>query len=552
MLTVDHFEIIRRKVLLDGESQREVARELGHSRKTVAKALAHPTPPGYRGSKARKSPVMDPVRSIIEAWLEADKTAPPKQRHTAARIFERLRDEHQFKGSESTVRRFVAGLKTQQPKEAYMPLAFDPGEEGQVDWGEAKVIQNGIEGTVQLFCVRLAHSKASFVYPYERATMEAFLDGHVRALAFFGGVPRRLAYDNLKSAVVYVGKGRHRQLNEHFKQLRSHYLFETRFCNVASGNEKGDVENQVKRSQRTYLTPVPQVTSMVELAEKLEGDCRRDLEKVDDRQTQSRGQLLERERTAFVPLPPVAFQACREEATHVSKQLLVRFDGNDYSTPTEHAQRPCVVRGYVDRVEVQVNHERVATHPRSYGKGEFVLEPMHFVKLLERKPGSLDNARPFKGDPWGPDLRAMRTELEYRQPDGAGTKQFIRILQLALTHPIDTVRRAVAVCVSRRAYGVAAVVNVLNNEPQRDVPRLDLSHRAELCGVGSGVRSLSIYDQLTLEAGDETTCQTPVEAPDHRLAPPDHRLAPPDHRLAPPDHRLAPIDCAGELAEVLA
>jgi len=519
MLTVDHFEIIRRKVLLDGQSQRETARELGHSRKTVAKALAHPVPPGYRGRKPRKSPVMDPVRSIIAAWLEADKTAPPKQRHTSARIYERLRDEHQFKGSESTVRRFVASLKAQQPKEAYMPLAFDPGEEAQVDWGEAKVILNGTERTVQLFCVRLAHSKASFAYPYERATMEAFLDGHVRAFAFLGGVPRRLAYDNLKSAVVHVGKGRHRQLNEHFKSLRSHYLFETRFCNIASGNEKGDVENQVKRCQRTYLTPLPQVTSMTELAQKLEGDCRRDLEKVDERQTHSRGQLLERERAAFIPLPPAPFRACREETTHVSKQLLVRFDGNDYSAPTEYAQRPCVVRGYVDRVEVQINHEMVAAHSRSYGKGEFVLEPLHYVKLLERKPGSLDNARPFKADPWGPDLRAMRTELEYRQPDGAGTKQFIRILQLAITHPIEAVRRAVAVCVSRRAYGAAAVVNVLNNEPQRDVPRLDLSHRAELCGVGSGVRSLSIYDQLTSEAGNEMAYQMPAEAPDHDPAP---------------------------------
>ena len=419
MLTVDHFEIIRRKVLVDGQSQRETASELGHSRKTVAKALVHPTPPGYRRSKPRKSPVMDPVRSIIEAWLEADKTAPPKQRHTAARIFERLRDEHQFKGSESTVRRFVAQLKAQQPKEAYMPLAFDPGEEGQVDWGEAKIIQNGIERTVQLFCVRLAHSKASFVYPYERATMEAFLDGHVGALEFFGGVPRRLAYDNLKSAVVYVGKGRRRQLNEHFKQLRSHYLFETRFCNVASGNEKGDVENQVKRTQRTYLTPLPQVTSLAELAQKLEADCRRDLEKVDDRQTQSRGQLLERERAAFLPLPPAPFLACREESTNVSKQLLVRFDGNDYSVPMEHGAAALRGAGYVDRVEVQVNHETVCTHARSYDKGQFVLEPLHYVKLLQRKPGSLDNARPFKGDPWGPDLRAMRGELEYRQPDGA-------------------------------------------------------------------------------------------------------------------------------------
>lgn len=511
MLTVNHFEIIRRKVLLDGLSQRDVARELGHSRKTVAKALVHASPPGYQMSVGRKSPVMDRYRAVIEQWLESDKTAPPKQRHTASRIYERLRDEHQFTGNEGTARRFVAKLKAQQPKEAFMPLLFDAGEEAQVDWGEAKVIENGIQRTVQLFCMRLSHSKASFVYPYERATMEAFLDGHVRAFDFLGGVPRRLAYDNLKSAVTHVGRGRERKLNERFMQLRSHYLFDTRFCNIASGNEKGDVENLVKRSQRTYLTPVPEVTSIgTDLAQRLKESCERDLLKTDDHQTQSRAQLLEKERMAFVPLPASPFPACREESTHVSKQLLVRFDGNDYSAPTDQAHQPCVVRGFVDRVEIEVNHQPVAVHRRCYGQGEFVLEPLHYLKLLERKPGSLDNARPFKQRDrggWGDELGAMRKELEYRQPGGAGTGQFIEILQLALKHPLESVKRAVGVCVDRRAYSAAAVLNVLRNEPQRPLTRLDLSGREELSGVGAGIRPLSIYDQL----GANQTCNQASE-----------------------------------------
>ena len=504
MLTVNHFEIIRRKVLLDGYSQRDVARELGHSRKTVAKAMAHHSPPGYRLGKARVCPVMDRFRPLIEQWMESDKTAPPKQRHSAQRMYERLCDEYEFVGDQGTVRRFVAKLKAQQPKEVFMPLVFEAGEEAQVDWGEAKVIENGTLRTVQLFCMRLSHSKASFVHPYERATMEAFLDGHVRAFDFFGGVPRRLAYDNLKSAVTHVGRGRERQLNERFMQLRSFYLFQTRFCNIESGNEKGDVENLVKRSQRTYLTPVPEVTSIAgDLAEKLREDCRQDLLKVDDRQTESRLQLLQKERAAFVPLPSAPFPACRVEPTRVNKQLLVRFDCNDYSVPTEQAHRPCVVRGFVDRVEIEVNHERVALHPRSYGQGEFMLEPLHYLKLLESKPGSLDNARPFKashfGAGWGEELGAMRKELEYRQSGGAGTRQFIEILQLARSHPMETLRRAVGVCVNRRAYSVAAVINVLGNEPRRPVRRLDLSARDELCSVGDGIRSLAIYDQLSTD-----------------------------------------------------
>jgi transposase len=499
MLTVNHFEIIRRKVLLDGMSRREVARELGHSRKTIAKALEHSSPPGYRMEQARKSPVMDAYRSVVEGWMESDKCAPPKQRHTAVRIFERLRDEHQFAGNEGTVRRFVAKLKSQQPKEAFMPLVFEAGEEAQVDWGEAKIIQNGILRSVQLFCVRLSHSKASFVYPYERATMEAFLDGHVRAFSFFGGVPRRLAYDNLKSAVTHVGRGRERKLNDRFVQLRSFYLFDTRFCNIASGNEKGDVENLVKRSQRTYLTPVPEVTSINEdLAQRLIESCERDLQKTDDRQTLSRQQLLEKERMAFIPLPAGTFQPCREESSQVSKQLLVRFDGNDYSVPTESAHHPCVVRGFVDRVEIVVNHQPVSSHTRSYGQGEFILDPLHYLKLLERKPGSLDNARPFRANAWGDEMASMRKELEYRQPGGVGTRQFIEILQLALTHTMESVKRAVGVCVDRRAYSAAAVLSVLRNEPLRHNQRLDLSHRQELSEVGEGIRPLSIYDRLCI------------------------------------------------------
>jgi transposase len=520
MLTVNHFEIIRRKVLLDGHSQRDVAKELGHSRKTVAKAVEHHSPPGYRMGQARVCPLMDRFRPQIEQWMESDKTAPPKQRHTAQRIFERLRDEHGFTGGDGTVRRFVAKLKAQQPREAFMPLVFEAGEEAQVDWGEAKVIVNGTLRTVQLFCMRLSHSKASFVYPYERATMEAFLDGHVRAFEFFGGVPRRLAYDNLKSAVTHVGRGRERKLNERFMQLRSFYLFETRFCNIESGNEKGDVENLVKRSQRTYLTPVPEVTSISgDLAEKLEADCRRDLQKVDDRQAQCRGELLDKERAAFIPLPAAPLRACREEATHASKQLLVRFDGNDYSVPTQHAHGACVVRGFVDRVEIEVNHKQVAVHARSYGQGEFVLDPLHYLKLLERKPGSLDNGRPFKQAEWGEELASMRKELEYRQPDGAGTREFIEILQLALVHPMEALKRAVGVCVNRRAYSVAAVINVLRNEPQRPVLRLDLSARRELSGIGDGIRSLSIYDRLaTIEARATMACPELAEAACPELA----------------------------------
>ena len=282
MLTVLQQELIRRKVLVDGLSQRGVARELGHSRKTVKKAVAPLEPPGSRQRVARKRPVLEPESGIIEAWLEADRTRPRKQRHTAMRVFERLRDEHQFAGSYSPVQRFVAEWKQRQGRqnaEVFVPLVFAPGEEAQVDWGEATVLIGGTARTLQFFCLRLAYSRAVYVRAYERQDQVSFLDAHVRAFEFLGGIPKRLAYDNLKSAVVRVGRGRERDLSAKFVAMRSWYLFDTRFCHVARGNEKGHVENLVKRVQRTFLTPLPEVSCLAELNQRLERDCREELDR---------------------------------------------------------------------------------------------------------------------------------------------------------------------------------------------------------------------------------------------------------------------------------
>ena len=172
-----------------------------YSRKTVAKALAHPVPPGYRLREPRRQPVLDDFKPVIDAWLEQDASQPPKQRHTAQRMYERLRDEHGFKGHPATVRRYVSKARA-SGKEVYMPLAFGPGEEAQVDWHEGWVIESGRMRKAQFFCMRLCQSKASFVWPYERATLESFLDGHVRAFEFFGGVPRRLAYDYVAGHII--------------------------------------------------------------------------------------------------------------------------------------------------------------------------------------------------------------------------------------------------------------------------------------------------------------------------------------------------------------
>ncbi len=215
MLSVEDYEVIRRKVVIEGKSQRATAQELFHSRKTISKALKYGSPPGYRRTKPPPKPVIDSVSHIIDAWLDEDKNRPRKQRHTAQRIFERLRDEHSFKGSSSSVRRFVAYRK-QTGGELFFPLQFEAGEEFQVDFGEAWCFMAGVMTKVRLFCMRLCYSTACFVWAYPTEKAESFFDGHVRAFEFFGGVGLRGAYDNLSIAVVSVGKGRERRLTRRF------------------------------------------------------------------------------------------------------------------------------------------------------------------------------------------------------------------------------------------------------------------------------------------------------------------------------------------------
>ena len=503
MLSVDHYELIRRKRLVDGLSIRAISRELGHSRKTIRKALKHATPPGYQRCQPVALPVMDKVGQMVHAWLEQDRQRPPKQRHTAQRIYERLRDEHSFKGSASTVRRYVSKLKA-TGQEVFMPLQFDPGEEAQVDWHSGWIIENGVQRKVQFFCMRLCFSKASVVIGYERADLVSFLDGHVRAFEYFGGVPRRLAYDNLKSAVIHVGKGRDRVLNETFKKLRCHYVFETRFCNIARGNEKGDVENLAKRSERTYLTPLPEVTSLDELNAHLLACCKKDLDLPGARphQDRLRSALLEEDRRGFIELQATTFEACEPIDTTIDKRSLVTVATNSYSAPTRWAHHPVRVKMFVDSVELWCEHQRVAVHDRCHGKGQYILEPTHYLSLLRIKPGSLDNARPFKGmlkgngRGWGRDFDHLRRELEYRY-EGEGTKKFINVLLLFTEYDDDEVRQAVCRCVQRRAFSDEAVLGVLRHEPIHHTHRpLDLSHRPELLHVGNGIRPAAMYDRL--------------------------------------------------------
>ena len=447
MLTVDHYESIRRAYHIEGKSRRQIARELGHSRKTVSKALKYSTPPPYSPRRVQPHPVLGHFTAIVDRWLEEDRRRPRKQRHTMRRIYERLKEEHGYTGSYVTVTRYINKVKPAS-QEVYAPLSFALGEEGQVDWGQAKAILDGEETTFHLFCMRSCASGASFVRAYRYEDQVCFLDGHVRAFEFFDGVFGRLAYDNLKTAVVCTGK--ERRLTDAFRGLRSHYLFETRFCNFSKGNEKGHVENLVKYAQRNFMTPLPEVASLDELNRLLLGKCRDDLHRKPSRSNRSVREKLDLERSYMLDLPPARFSAARDVSTFADKESLVRVDTNCYSVPVDYAHRQCVIKVFAERVEVRCGTEVIADHKRAEGRHEHVLDPMHYLPLLERKVGAFDQARPLQDWRLPGCFAVLRRRLEHELEQG--TREYSRVLRLLEQHPMDMLERAVEQGLAHRVH----------------------------------------------------------------------------------------------------
>jgi transposase len=254
---------IRRRVLVEGVSKRQILRETGMHWSTLKKILTNSAPPGYRQTQPRPQLKIGPYRERIQQILMADRELPRKQRHTAKRIWERLQDEG-YTGGYTAVKEAVRETE-QQSQEVFVPLVHRPGE-AQVDFGEALVRLGGKLRVVKFFLMALPYSDAFFVMAFERECMETFGEGHVQAFQFFGGVPRRISYDNTRIAVAQIiGTGRARRLTTGFLQLQSHYLFAHHFCRVRRANEKGVVEGGVRFVRLNFFVPVPQMRDFDEL-----------------------------------------------------------------------------------------------------------------------------------------------------------------------------------------------------------------------------------------------------------------------------------------------
>jgi len=456
MRTVEQIEDIRRAYYQGHKSIRAIAREQGHGRDVIRAAIAGttPGPPRYRLRRRKPQPVRETIHPIVDAWLTADREAPRKQRHTAKRVYTRLVAEHGYTGSERTVRLYVQDWKKAHQGEVagFLPLAYAPGAEAQCDWGDAVVRIGGVEQAAAVFSIRLAYSLKPFVCAFPAARQECFFAAHEAAFALWGGVPHRITYDNLTSAVRKVLEGRSRTEQEAFVAFRGHHLFASHFClpGQEGAHEKPLVESLVGYSRRNFLVPVPAMPSWEALNAYLYECCVRE----DARPASGRGGLIgalwREEQVRLLPLQRHGYPCCRTTTARATRQSLVTFERNRYSVPTRYESQRLLLRAFPWEVEITDGQTVVARHPRLYGRDDEQLDPLHYLALLERKPGAFDLARPIQqwAAQWPPIYRTYLAALEQARPQEA-RRAFVRILQLHARYT-----PAVLAAALERAYGL--------------------------------------------------------------------------------------------------
>jgi len=465
MLTVDQYAYIRIAHRVYGKGIREIARETGHSKNTIKKALREEYE-GYGVRQRQPYPSLGAYLKTIDGWLTEDKDRPLNQRHTAARIYNRLRREHGFEGAESTVRRYVREARRRLgvgARKVFIPLEPDLGMEAEVDWGGCHAILGGEYVKLKMFCMRSKGSGKPFVrcFPCER--QQALFEGHMEAFAFYGGVFRRLIYDNLTTAVEKVFKGKKRKLQESFERFRAYYNFTSRFCNRGEAHEKGGVEGLVGYARRNFLVPMPRVESLEALNAQLLAECAAYGDHRIAGRDKAVKELFEEERQHLVPLPENSFSNLDTASGKVDKYSTVIIEKNRYSVPPRFAGLMTRVVLYVERVEIFYGSQRIATHPRHYGNNKWQLDPMHYLDLLRQRPQAFAVARPIRQwrTAWPPSLEKLLERFCEAQGENHGIKDFIGVLMLFGEHEQKDVLEAVEAAVRAGVSSREAVEHLL-------------------------------------------------------------------------------------------
>lgn len=462
---MNQYEFIRTAHRVYDHSISELARTTGHSRNTVKKAIRGELW-GYKERHHQPFPVLDPYLDEIDRWLREDKNWPKKQRHTARRVYNRLKSEHGYKGGESTVRRYVrmarVVLGVETPK-AFIPCDPLAGYESEVDWGTASAIIAGEEKKLKFFCMRSKYSGKHFVrfYPCER--QQAFFDAHIHGFHFFGGVFPVLIYDNLTTAVRKVLRGKRRVEQEAFSGFRAYYSFEARFCNPGEGHEKGGVEGAVGFVRRNYMVPVPEAGSLEELNEHiLKGCLDYGNHKLAGRD-RSVSELFDEERGHLLSLPKAVFSNLQTLNGRVDKYATVIVDKNRYSVPCRYVGFKVKVLLGVAEVEIFYSGQKIASHERLYNNNQWGLNPDHYLELIRQRPMSFDSARPIRQwkKRWSCALNRLLARFRTSHGETKGVKEFISVLLLYREYKGEEIEKAVEVALKNNISSSCGVRHIL-------------------------------------------------------------------------------------------
>jgi len=447
-------------------------------------------------------PKLGDYEARLVGWLEQDAQRAKRQRRTARRLFEDLQAEG-YAGAYDSVQRVVKAWKQSQGSltktQAFIPLVFPPGEAAQFDWSHEQVELGGAVQTIKLAHFRLAHSRQCFLVAYPRETQEMVFAAHDRAFAFFGGVPKRMIYDNPKTLVEAILSGKERRFNRRFLALANHYLFEPVACTPGSGWEKGQVENQVGNIREWLFSPRPRFDDIQALNAWLEQQCRRLGSRPHPQQpSRTIADLFTEEQHQLRPIDR-PFAGYFEQPCRVSSTCTVAYDRNRYSVPAEYAGQRVSLRATAERIVVVANGEQIATHPRSFARDRQVLDPWHYLPLLERKPGALRNGAPFVQWELPAPIAAVKAKL-MKQPKG--DRAVVEILLALREHGSELLCVACELTLEQHTVSAAVVLNHVHRL-KAPFPMAALQVPEHLSLVHEPQADCARYDQLRVASHDQ-------------------------------------------------